>query len=118
MDLKSLLDKRGRGPGGALLKGSDVPLGKKWITIEIGSVRESPDAFKAPIIVDFKKPVYGKLAWAVNNSNLNMLISLYGEDANKLVGKKIRLDVVAARNPQTGQTVPSLAVSPKQKKGH
>jgi hypothetical protein len=31
-----------------------------------------------------------------------------------LAGKKIKLEVITVRNPQTGEMVPSLAVSPKR----
>ena len=47
---------------------------------------------------------------AVNKTNMKMLIKLYGDDETKLVGKKIKLEVIKVRNPQTGEFVPSLAV--------
>jgi hypothetical protein len=112
MSLKSILTKRSNGP--ALLNGSDVPVGTKSITIMVAGTRESPEGFSAPAIIDFQKPVYSKSAWAVNKTNLKMLIKHYGEDENKLLGKKIKLEVISVRNPQTGEMVPSLTVSPKQ----
>lgn len=78
-------------------------------------LREAPEGFSAPAIIDLKKAVYGKSAWAVNKTNLKMLIKLFGEDEQKLVGKKIRLEAISVRNPQTGEIVPSLAVSPRQR---
>jgi hypothetical protein len=114
MSLQSLLAKRSTGQAGALLNGSDIPIGTKSITIDVAAVREAPDGFTAPAIVDLKKSVYGKSAWAVNKTNLKTLIKLFGEDEQKLVGKKIRLDVISVRNPQTGEMVPSLAVSSRQ----
>ena len=45
---------------------------------------------------------------------MKTLIKLGGEDEQKLVGKRIKLEVIAVHNPQTGEMVPSLAVSPRQ----
>ena len=114
MSLNTWLNKRDNGKAGSLLNGSDVPPGTKTITIEVAAVRESPEGFGAPVILDLKKPIYGKSAWAVNKTNLKMLIKLFGDDEHNLVGKKIKLEVISVRNPQTGEMVPSLAVSPKQ----
>jgi hypothetical protein len=47
-------------------------------------------------------------------NNFKALIKLFGDDEKKLRGKKIKLDVISVRNPQSGDVVPSLAVSPKQ----
>ena len=114
MSLTTMLQKRSNGQAGSLLNGSDIPAGTKTITIEITAVRESPEGFSAPVIVDLKKPIYGKLAWAVNKTNLKMFIKLFGEDEQRLVGKKIKLETISVRNPQTDEIVPSLAVSPRQ----
>jgi len=114
MSLKAMLDSRSTGQAGALLNGSDIPAGTKTITIEVADVRESPEGFTAPIILDLKKPIYGKTGWAVNKTNLKMLIKLFGDDEKKLIGKKIKLEVISVRNPQSGEIVPSLAVSPRQ----
>ena len=35
-------------------------------------------------------------------------------DLEKLIGKKIKLVIITVQNPQTGEMVRSLAVSPKQ----
>ena len=51
----------------------------------------------------------------MNKTNMKMLIKLYGDDEERLVGKKIKLEVILVRNPQTGENVRGLAVSPKQK---
>ena len=114
MNLKSLLESRKTGQSGELLKGSDVPAGTKTVTIVVAEMREAPEDFSAPLIIVFEKPVYGKKAWAVNRTNLKQIIKHFGEDTTKLVGKKIKLELISVRNPQTGEIVPSLAVSPKQ----
>jgi hypothetical protein len=114
MNLKTMLDNRSTGQAGALLNGSDVPAGTKSITIEVAGVRESPEGFNSPAIIDLKKPIYGKQAWAPNKTNLKAIIKLFGDDDAKLVGRKIKLEIISVRNPQTGEIVPSLAVNPKQ----
>jgi len=114
MNLKTLLDNSRTGQAGALLKGSDVPPGTKSITIAVAGIRESPETFGAPAIIDLKKPIYGKSAWAVNKTNLKAIIKKFGDDEKKLVGKKIKLEITSVPNPQTGELVPSLAVSPRQ----
>jgi hypothetical protein len=115
MTLKQMLDKRSNGKAGSLLNGSDVPAGIKSITIVVAGIRESPEGFGSPAIIDLKTPMYGKSAWPVNKTNLKALIKLFAEDEQELVGKKIKLEVVSARNPQTQEIVPSLAVSPRHK---
>ena len=112
MSLKKMLANRSNGP--ALLNGSDVPVGINSITITVAGVRESPEGFSAPAIVDFNKPVYDKSAWAVNKTNLKAIIKDHGEDETKLVGKKIKLEIISVRNPKTGEMVRSLAVTSKK----
>jgi hypothetical protein len=114
MSLKTMLEKRRTGQAGTLLKGSDVPAGTKTVTIEVAGVRESPEGFGAPVILDLKKPVHGRSTVAMNKTNVKALIKLFGEDEQKLVGQKVRLEIISVRNPQTDEVVPSLAVSPKQ----
>ncbi len=114
MNLKTMLDNRSASQAGALLNGSDVPAGTRSITIEVAEIRESPDGFSAPAIIELKKPLYGKAAWAVNKTNLKTIIRIFGDDPKKLMGKRVKLDIISVRNPQTGEIVPSLAVNPKQ----
>lgn len=113
MNLNSLLEKRRSGQAGTLLKGSDVPAGTKFVTITVKAIRESPDSFNAPAIIDFEKPVYGKSGWATNVTNLKAITKKYGDDPGNLVGQKLRLEVVTVRNPQSGDLVLSLVFNPK-----
>ena len=114
MSIKSILNKGSNGQAGSLLKGSDLPAGTETITIEIAAVREPSEGFHALLILEFKKPIFGKSAWAVNITNGRMLRKLFGDNEQDLVGKKIKLEVIPARNPQTDEIVPSLAVKPMQ----
>jgi len=116
MTLNAMLSKRSTGQTGALLNGSDIPAGTKTITITVAGIRESPEGFTASAIVDLKSPIYSKSAWAVNKTNMKMLIKLFGDDQRNLEGKKIKLEVTMIRNPQTGELVPSLAVGAKQQR--
>ncbi len=114
MTLKQMLDKSSNGKAGSLLNGSDVPAGTKSITIVVAGIRESPEGFGAPAIIDLKTPMCGKSAWGVNKTNLRALIKLFGEDEQKLLGKKVKLEVISVRNPQSGEIVSSLTVNPRQ----
>jgi hypothetical protein len=109
-----MLDNRSTGEARELLNSSDIPVGTKTVTVDIAEIRESPPGFNAPAIIYLKKPVFGKSAWAINKTNMKMLIKVFGDDEKTLIGKKVRLEVISVRNPQSGEIVPSLAVSPKQ----
>ena len=112
MSLKKLLASRRTGP--SLLTGSDIPEGTKSITIEIAAIREAPNRFSAPLIIELKKPIYERSEWAVNITNAQALGNLLGDEETAWVGKKVKLDLISVRNPQSGKIVPSLAVSPRQ----
>jgi hypothetical protein len=114
MDAQALLARRKSKKSGALLKGVDFPTSVKSAKIEISDFREAPPGFDAPGICGLKKPVYERAAWAVNQTNLQLLIALLGPDTNKWVGKRVRLDLVPMTNPKSGAIVRSLVVSPKQ----
>jgi len=111
MTLSTMLKRRSTGEAGELINSSDIPDGTKTVIITVAAVRESPEEFNAPAIIDFEKPVFGKSSWAVNKTNMKMLIKFYGDDETKLVGKKIKLEVIKVRNPQTGEFVSSLAIT-------
>jgi hypothetical protein len=111
MSLVAMLKKRSTGEAGELINSSDIPDGAKTVTIVVAGIRESPEGFNAPAIIDFDRPVFGKSSWAVNKTNMQMLIKLSGDDETKLVGEKIKLEVIKVRNPQTGELVSSLAVT-------
>ena len=108
MSLKTMLDSYSNG---TFLKGSDVPDGVQFVFIKAAGVRKPPAPIKAACIIDFATPVYGKTGWTVNTTNMRVLIKLFGEDEEELVGKTIKLEVISAFNPQIGEIVRSLAVS-------
>jgi hypothetical protein len=114
MSLKTILSKRSNGQAGSLLKGSDVPAGTTTIIFETVAVREPPEGFGALLILEFKKPIYAKSAWAANITNSKMLGKLFGDNEQDWVGKKVKLEVIPGRNPKTGEIVPTLVVKPMQ----
>jgi len=109
--LSTMLKKHSTGEAGELINSSDITNGTKTVNAVIAGIRESPAEFNAPAIIDFEKPIFGKLSWPVNKTNMKMLIKLFGDDETKLVGKRIKLEVIKVCNPQTGEFVPSLAVT-------
>jgi hypothetical protein len=109
-----MLASRSTGETGELLNSSDITPGTKTVTIVVARIRKSPEGFNAPAIIDLEKPIFGKSSWPVNKTNLRKLRKLFGDDETKLVGKKIKLDVITVRNPQTGELVLSLVVADKQ----
>ena len=93
MALTTMLKSRSTGEAGELLNSSDIPAGTKTVTIVIAEIRESPEGFKAPAIIDFEKPIFGKSSWAVNKTNMKMLIQFFGDDETELVHELARLRV-------------------------
>lgn len=109
LSASELLEKAG---GGApLLHGSDLPRGQTKVVIKVTGVREAPDGFNSPLILDIEE-VYEKEAWAVNKTNLKAIAEKYGDDVEKLVGKRIPLHVALVNNPKTKKMTRSLFVEP------
>jgi hypothetical protein len=107
--------KRGGGP--PMLHGEDVPRSVNKLKIKVKEIREAPEQFKSPAIIDFAEPVYERESWAVNITNLRALAELSGMDpdeadfetlANKVRGKTFDLYVSMTNNPQTRKMVRSL----------
>ena len=69
------------------------------------------DEIKAPAIIEFKNPIYGKSALAVNITNLKKLMKLVDDNENYAIGKEIELKVISVRHPNTNEIVPSLAIT-------
>lgn len=116
---KSIADvKDERGIGGPpMLRGQDVPKTVSQIKIKVKEMREAPDAFKSPFILDLVEPVYGREAFAVNITNLRALAELSGQEAetadvDKIIkwatGKTLTLHLSMTNNPQTKKMVRSL----------
>ncbi|PYV66421.1 MAG: hypothetical protein DMG97_29600 [Acidobacteria bacterium] len=106
------MGSKGTGQAGALLKGSDVPAGTKSITIAVARIRESPETFNAPAIIDLKKPIYGKSAWAVNKTNLKAIIKKFGDD-EKIGGEEDQAGDYFGSQPANRRTRPELGCQPK-----
>jgi len=114
MSISALLEKRKSNQGTSLLHGSDVPEDTEHFTITIKEVEIPPDRFNAVLIIIFKIAVFGKVRWAVNKTNAQIIAELHGDDENAWFGKKLKLQVVPAQNPTTGARVRSLVVVNKK----
>lgn len=101
---------RGGGAGDNLLKGSDLPAGTTKITIVCIDVREAPEEFSSPLIMEIE-PVYDKTNWALNKTNIKALVTLIDDDYEKWAGHEIELTKHVGRNPQTKQEAWSLSVT-------
>lgn len=113
MSLKGMLDAKKNGDGGNLLHGTDVPKKTSRFSVKITAVREAPENFTAPLIIDIDE-VYGCSGWAVNKTNTKALIELFGDDEKKMIGKKLWLEVVSMKNPSSNKVGPTLIVSARQ----
>lgn len=107
-----MLDNHSDGPGAELLKASDLPADTKSITIEPVGLRESPEGWTSPGILDIKKAIEGKTSIALNKTNFKAIMKKFGDDESALIGKKLRFDIIQSRNPQSGDIVPSFAFKP------
>lgn len=104
---KEILDSMPGGP--PMLKGSDVPKQQNRVVIEVTAVRLPPKGFNSAVILDIK-PVFEKESWAVNKTNLRALVDKYGDNLNRLAGKKIPLIIALVNNPKENRMVRSLFV--------
>jgi hypothetical protein len=113
--------KAQRGIGGPpMLHGSDLPKSVNHVDVVVRELREAPDNFRSPAILEFEKPVHGKECMAINITNLRALAALAGfsdienapfdDVAKRLKGKTIRFTVAMVNNPQTREFTRSLFV--------
>ena len=109
MSLKEMLDNHSDGPGAALLKASELPAETKSITVEGVSIQEAPPDWRSPGILNYKKPIAGKTALALNKTNLKAIMKKFGDDESMVIGQKLKFDIISTRNPQTGDIGPSFA---------
>ena len=116
----SLPSKRRLGEPGqqrGLLKGSDLVEHKKtFIDVDVEGIREAPDLWTSPYIIDFQEPVLGKDSMSLNTVNSRKLAAHIIEerqvdDMKQICGGKLRLVLKDTNNPQTGQTTQGLRIS-------
>lgn len=110
--------------GPPLLHGSDVPDKKKSFKVTVKLIRESPENFRSPAIMEFESPVFERDAMALNITNLRRIAILVGlvdqsdaeidskieiEQLSKMAaGKTLTISVISVNNPQLQQNTPSL----------
>jgi hypothetical protein len=105
-------------PGGAmrknLLHGKDVPKGTDSFPISIERVRQAPKGWNAVLILDLKKPVFGKDAWVVNTTNTQILSGMCkGGDLETLAGKTITLWLIDTETPDGEAALGLSAAEPE-----
>jgi hypothetical protein len=94
-----------------LLHGADVPKGTDSFSITIERVRQAPKGWNAVLILDLKKPVFGKDAWVVNSTNTQLLAGMCkGGDLELLAGKTITLWLIDTETP-TGEAAIGLSAA-------
>lgn len=99
-----------------LLRGTDLPRNMRELKAKISAVRQAPEGFRSPLIIDFDGEVMpGKTAMPVNITNAKALAELLGKDYDKWAGATITLAKVATNNPQTGQNTWGLRVVDAQR---
>jgi hypothetical protein len=69
MALTTMLKKRSTGEAGELINSSDIPDGTKPVTIVVAAIRESPEGFNAPAIIDLEKPLFGNAPKEIQTEN-------------------------------------------------
>ena len=103
-----------RGTPSNLLKGSDLPKSQRTVTVKVTDVREAPDSFNSPVILDIE-PVFERTAFPVNKSNTKRLSELIGDDLSELKGKKVTLEKILVNNPKENKMVWGLIVTSVKK---
>lgn len=105
-------ERKTKGGGKPLLKGSDVPKNVQTVSFTVSDCRKAPENFGAFFILDFAKPLYETEGWAVNKTNGDALAEKFGDNwSEEIIGKKVTLSVGMANNPQTKKAVRSLFVA-------
>jgi len=105
---------RGGGEGGKLLKGSDIPKSKQNVVVFVNSVREAPEEWGSPLVMDIEE-VYECTALALNKTNVKHLVTMIGDDYDEWAGYEVTFTKVRVTNPQTGQSVTGLEVESVKK---
>jgi hypothetical protein len=97
------------GDGAALLKGSNLPKSKKSVTVFVNAVREAPDEWKSPLVMDID-PVYECGTIALNKTNVKLLVQMIGDDYEAWAGYEVTFAKVLVNNPQTHRMTAGLLV--------
>jgi len=109
--------KTAKARGGAerpLLKGSDLKKTERTITVFVHLVRESPEEWSSPLVMDIDE-THGCTAMALNKSNIKRLVSLIGDDYEEWAGYDMTFEKVRVNNPQTRQMADGLVVDSVKK---
>lgn len=107
---------RGRGENkfAALLKGSDIPNSKQSITVFVNSVREAPEQWASPLVMDIEEQ-YNCGAIALNKTNVKALVEKIGDDYEEWAGYEVTFMKTRVTNPSTGMPAVGLEVESVKK---
>jgi len=100
--------------GGAanLLRGSDLPRTMRELKVKVDQVREGPENFNSPLIMDLEdSPIEGKDSIPLNITNTKALIELLGDDYSQWAGATVTFAKILTNNPQTRQNTWGLRVT-------
>ena len=90
------------GDGAPLLKASELPKSKNEVTVFVHAVREAPEEWKSPLILDIDE-TYGAAALALNKTQVKALVTLIDDDYEKWAGYEVTLSKIRVTNPTTHQ---------------
>jgi hypothetical protein len=117
-----------------LLKGSALPRKQGTIELKVTGVRQAPDGFNSPAIMDFEPVTFGDVEYRavpLNKTNTKLLMGIVGKDMelSRIAGIAV-FQRVLQNNPQNNALTPGLqliefklnassksAAKPKQKAG-
>lgn len=99
---------RASGENGELLKGSSLGKAKECV-IYITGVREAPDEFRSPLIVEIEEQ-FGCTSWAPNATAIKALEEQIDDNYDKWIGYEVTLGTYPTTNPQTKQKALGLMV--------
>lgn len=99
----------------SFLKGTDLKKSERSITVKCTAIRKPGEGFLSPLIMDVECSLEGKTSFPLNKTNIKRLAELVGDDLEKAVGQKFRLEKVLVNNPKTNQMTYSLIITGKEK---
>ena len=97
----------GKGDYPPFLKSADI---KKTLVVKILDVREANIGGNDRILLDVELGKDEKRTLSANKTNVGALTTLFGEDTDKWVGKKVSLMTIPVRNPTTGEMTKGIRI--------
>jgi len=102
------------GEGGTLLKGSSLPAKVNEVSVKVLAVREAPEGFSSPIILDIEE-VYQCQGIPLNLTNMKRLAEIVGDDLEAAQGRTFQFQRITTNNPKTKQKAFGLKLTDEVK---